>query len=509
MSRREVLMAAAVPLLAPAAAAAAVRGESLRALLDRVSALRDGAAMLAALRAAYVASLPQADWIILRMIMRGIEREEALRRRFPFGKADGSSPYVLSQRHGAYLQLAEAGTGPAASVRQLDLETARLRAEAARGISPPDFILDAVLSAQRALAPAAASPVRGALDRQMEALGELRAAAASAPGVWRLPGGDDYYRLRLRCATGLDRSPEQIERRVSEETAALLSRADRLLKALGLARGNVGERLRALKERPGHRFANDETGRTQAVAAMNAALDRIRPRLESWFDTPWDAGSSVRRMSAADERAGKRGYRVPRTWGAPGAYFPDLSAVHERPAWTLTTVTYHETEPGHLLQLERMFRVEGPHPQQVKYAPGYSEGWAIYAETLVDDSGLLSPLEQLGFIQSMLFRLARVACDIGIHVHRWDRARALRYLEDVVGFELFFPFAVEVDRYAAEPAAFAGDAAVALTLRRLGRYTDALGNLKAFHSVALNLGALSADAIERALRNAFNYPCAC
>ena len=88
----------------------------------------------------------------------------------------------------------------------------------------------------------------------------------------------------------------------------------------------------------------------------------------------------------------------------------------------------------------------------MRHAPGYPEGWAIHAEGLADDMGLLSPVEQLGFIQSILFRLARVTADIGIHLRGWGRARAVHYLEETVGFELFFPFAVEVDRYAAEPA---------------------------------------------------------
>jgi uncharacterized protein (DUF885 family) len=348
-----------------------------------------------------------------------------------------------------------------------------------------------VLQSERALLGKAAPELRPALTRQIDALVALRAGASPAPGVWRLPGGEDYYRLRLRCTSGLDDGPRQIERRVAEETAALLRQADRLLKGLGLAGGSVGERLRALKRRPEHVYANDETGRTRAVAGMNAALARLRPRLGEGFGPPLATAGSVRRMSAADERAGKRGYRDP----TADAYFPDLAAVDERPAWTLTTVAYHETIPGHLLQLRRE-ALAAPHPLQVRYAPGYAEGWAIYAEALADDMGLLSPAEQLGFIQSILFRLARVTCDIGIHLRRWDRARALRYLEDIVGFELFFPFAVEVDRYAAEPAAFAGDAMVALTLRGRGRKAKRSGRLRAFHDAVLNRGPLSAEAIE-------------
>lgn len=446
--------------------------------------------MLALVRRATAKGLDPAERALLRMVARGLEREVDLRRLIPFGKPDGSSPYVLSQRHGTYLQLGTAGASPADSATRLDEETARLSSEAARGLTPPGFILGSVLEAERPLRAEAGPVVGAALGRQMEALERLRAGAASAPGVWRLPGGEDYYRLRLRCTSGLDDGPAQIERRVAVETAALLRRADGLLKRLGLRLGSVGERLRALKGRPEHVHSNDEAGRGRAVAGMNAALERLRPNLGAWFDPPLETGSSVRRMTAADERAGRRGYRDPAT----RTYYPDLASVEERPAWTLTTIAYHETLPGHLLQLGREARAD-PHPLQVKYAPGYSEGWAIYAEALVDSMDLLSAAEQLGFIQSLLFRLARVTCDIGIHVRRWDRARAIRYLEETVGFELFFPFAVEVDRYAAEPGAFAGDAMVALTLGRLGRRAAASGRLRTFHDAVLNRGPLSAEAM--------------
>lgn len=504
-TRRELLAGLGALAVAPAASAAAA--PSLQAVLDRVAAAGTPGAMLARIRRAPTAGLDEAELEHLRMVARGLEREIALRRHWPFGKPDGSSPYVVSQRHGAYLEIGQGGASPAGLARRLDEETGRLRSDAARGVTPPDFILDSVLEAELALRTRAAPNVGAALDRQIAQLRLLSAGAGPAPGMWSLPGGENYYRLRLRCTSGLKVGAEQIERLVSEATIALLDRADRLLRGFGLTQGSVGERLRALKGRPGHGFTNDEAGRTRALAGMNAALERIRPGIEEYFDPHMKTGGLVRRMSAADERAGKRGYRDPPTRDAPGAYYPDLSAAQERPGWTLATVAFHETVPGHLLQLKGQVHWEA-HPLQVKYAAGYSEGWAIYAETLVDDTGLLSPAEQLGFIQSMLFRLARVACDIGMHLRRWDRPRASRYLEDTVGFELFFPFAVEVDRYAAEPAAFAGDVAVALTLRRLGRIAAAssAGNLRVLHNVALNRGPASAEAIEEKFRSATNYP---
>ncbi len=68
-----------------------------------------------------------------------------------------------------------------------------------------------------------------------------------------------------------------------------------------------------------------------------------------------------------------------------------------------------------------------------------------------------------------------------------------------MGFELFFPFAVEVDRYAAEPAGFAGDATVALELQRLSARGRGGGPaaLRRFHDAVLNGGAVSAEATQR------------
>src|SRR3954470_9893797 len=139
------------------------------AQIDRRGALTGLGAV--ALLASAPARADPVDEAIAAMIRRGEAREAALRRTFPFGKPDGTSPYVVSQRHGAWLDLA----APDAD-RRIDAETDRIRADAAKGIVPPAFILDQVIAAQRALAGAA-------LLRQRTSLETLRGAASEAPGV--------------------------------------------------------------------------------------------------------------------------------------------------------------------------------------------------------------------------------------------------------------------------------------------------------------------------------------
>jgi uncharacterized protein (DUF885 family) len=483
LSRRATLATFAAAALMPRTVWAAP-SPPFRSLLDRAAATADPKQRLALIRG-FVPS-GTTDAAVHMTVARGLEREIALRAVFPFGKPDGSSPYVVSPRHGAYLRASEDDPKIASLI---DAETGQLRRDASHGVAPPAFLLDAVLEAERdtiARNPA----VEAALSRQITVLEGLRRGAPTSPGVWRLPKGRDYFAARLRCTTGTGDGPAELDRRVGAETASLLARADSLLRTEGLSHGSVGARLRALKSQGRGIYPNDEAGRTRAVADMNAALDRLRPLLPNWFNPPFDPGAAVKRMTPADEAAKRRGYRE------AAAYYPDLSNVSDRPAWTLTTVAYHETVPGHLLQLQRQGQAD-PHPLQLRYAAGYAEGWAIYAESLADATGPLSPLERLGFLQSVLFRLARVTADIGIHFHRWDRARAIAYLRETVGFELFFPFDVEIDRYCIEPAGFAGDAAMAIALRTAGARARERGAAEArrFHDRVLNDGPLSLEAL--------------
>src|SRR3954470_14155928 len=183
--RRRFLAGLAAAALVPHRALAGPGTSRLRALLDRAAGAGEPAQMLAALRGFDTAGLGRDEAAVYRMVVRGVEREVALRRAFPFGKADGSSPYVLSQRHGVYLDAK--GKPDVGLARRLDEETERLRADAGRGIVPPSFILDAVLESERGTAARAGLEASAAVARQAAVLERLRKTASPVPGVWRLP----------------------------------------------------------------------------------------------------------------------------------------------------------------------------------------------------------------------------------------------------------------------------------------------------------------------------------
>ena len=82
----------------------------------------------------------------------------------------------------------------------------------------------------------------------------------------------------------------------------------------------------------------------------------------------------------------------------------------------------------------------------------FGEGWAVYAEDLADTHGMYAtdPLGRIGYLQSILFRAARLVVDTGIHSRKWSKDQAVDYLVSTTGL----PRAAmeqEVARYAVWP----------------------------------------------------------
>jgi uncharacterized protein (DUF885 family) len=185
------------------------------------------------------------------------------------------------------------------------------------------------------------------------------------------------------------------------------------------------------------------------VADMNARIAAIRPRLAAAFGDMPVPQASVRRMPAAEVAAGRGGYRT-----ADG-YAVDLRDIRARPAWTLPSVAFHETVPGHLLQPAG--------------SPLNAESWATYAEALAAELGAYrgDPLGELGFLHWRLFRMARVVADSGIARLGWSVERATAEVRGIQGPDIaFITIAADVARMPANPGAMAAQGLGALELAR-------------------------------------------
>ncbi|RME69132.1 MAG: DUF885 domain-containing protein, partial [Alphaproteobacteria bacterium] len=273
---------------------------------------------------------------------------------------------------------------------------------------------------------------------------------------------------------------------------------DAILDAQGYTQGSVGERMAALAREPRFLFANDDQGRTALLAYLRELVAQVERRLPAYFADLPRQRVDVRRVPAFNEAGAPGGYYDPPGLASerPGIYWINLRDMTAWPRFGLKTLTYHETLPGHHLQVALALGLPDL-PLLRRLAPfnAYVEGWALYAERLAWEIGLYDgdPFGNLGRLQDELFRAVRLVVDTGMHAKRWSREQAIAYMHRVTGNHID-EVTREIERYMAWPGQALGYKLGMMKILELReRARAALGDsfdLSAFHHEVLRAGAM-------------------
>lgn len=427
--------------------------------------------------------------------------------KFSYG-LDNANPYIVSQQNGAILgtpeflnsqHLIATRADADAYVARLDVlatvisqETARIQADAAAGVSPPDFILGNALGQLRGMRAVPAADTRlvaslvertkakgiagdyagqataivkdriqPALDGQIAALTALQAKASADGGVWRLPDGEAYYAWALRIGTTTDRTADDIHAMGLEQGAAIDGQMDAVLKSQGFTQGTVGERMSALTRDPRFLYPNTEAGKAELIAYLNGRIAAIRPHMAHLSKLGLKAEVEVRPVPKEIEAGAALGYMnfAALDGSRPAIYYVNLHDTGNWPRYTLCSLTMHEAIPGHAWQgaylAERRDRI--PTISALMGFNAFVEGWALYAEQMADEVGMYDddPMGRLGFLQALRFRAARLVVDTGLHGKRWSRDKAIDWMTAATG-RAKGAITSEVDRYCASPGQACG-----------------------------------------------------
>ena len=497
---------------------------------------------LETIRAAAPAALSGMDRVNLDSITYAMALQARFDRAFDYPGPGG--PYVISQLTGAYQstpdfldsQHAIAGRDDAqaylarmagyAGVMDQELECARH--DAGLGVTAPAFALDKALTQLRAQrdTPAAQSPlvqslvrragearlagdwaapasaiyesqVRPALDRQIAWVETARRTASHDAGVWRLPDGAEYYALSLQSGTTTTLAPAEVHRMGVSLVAELGARADAILRSQGMTQGTVGRRLRALFEDPRQRYPNTDAGKAKLIADLNVKVQAVQARLPQYFGVPPKATVRIKRVPKATEAGAPGGYyqNASLDGSRPGAFYINLRDTAEVPAWTLPTLVFHESIPGHHLQISIQQEATLPLLRKIGGYNAYVEGWALYAEQLAEEMGMYGhdPLGRVGYLHDAMLRAVRLVIDTGVHDQRWTRERAVAYYADTLG-DPESGAITEVERYCVWPGQACGYMVGKLDwLRNRARAKAALGarfDIRRFHDAGLTAGAM-------------------
>ena len=424
------------------------------------------------------------------------------------GFLGGAQPYVISQQNGALTGVpefldsqhivktradAEAYLARvSAFARQLDGETAAIARDAAIGVVPPSFVASNVLgqlrgfratpaAAQRLVASLAnrakAAGIDGdwagrctaivdrdvypALDRQIAGFAKATANAPAVGSIQRLPDGDAFYRWALRLGTTTELSPAEIHRIGLEQNKILQARMDAILRKQGMTQGSVGARVTALNTDPRFLFPNTAEGRAAIIAYCNGRLAAIRPLLPRMSNLGLRADVTVKQVPVDIQDGAALGYMNPAALDGsrPAIYYINLKSTALWPKYQLSTLTAHEGVPGHGFQFAYLAeaKVKPPLIASLTGFNAFAEGWALYAEQVVDELGLYSddPFGQLGYLQAQQFRACRLVVDTGLHSMRWTREQAVDFLTGETG-KGKAAMTSEVDRYCVAPGQACG-----------------------------------------------------
>jgi uncharacterized protein (DUF885 family) len=372
--------------------------------------------------------------------------------------------------------------------RQLDGELELVRSARAQGVVPPAFLLDKALG-QLAISAKNAheggtlvdslvrrakdknipgdwdararkivtGEVAPALERQIAELKLERTRAKDIAGVWALPHGPEYYRWALKASTTTNLTPDEVHQMGLDQLKELHGRMDPILKNLGYTQGTVGARMQALAKDPRYKFSEGDKGRAEIMAYIQERLAKIRTVLPRAFQTLVPGHLEVKRMSPEQEPGAPGAYGGAGSIDGkiPGKFWINLRSTDLHSKYSLPDLAAHEAIPGHVWQGEYANKL--PLIRTLLAFNAYSEGWALYAEQLVDELGVYDdfPAGRLGYLQSIAFRCCRLVADSGLHANKWTRQQAVDFFVNVNGSNPL-EVASEVDRYCAWPGQACG-----------------------------------------------------
>ena len=402
---------------------------------------------------------------------------DALGRRYLAEAADGGTPTAVGVDH---------------SIRQLTGYLALPVAD--------DALLKPALDADPAVKQAAAAHITETIRPAMQRLAELLRhdlAPLARPdgrvGIREIPGGEAGYLASVARHTTTSLSPGEIHAiglAELDELAGLWSTIGQ--QALG--ESDFATITARMREDRALRFRTSE----EIVAAAQDALDRAEAARDTWFERYDITDCVIEEINPIDaDNSALAYYRPPSADGSrPGAHCLLTTDPGERYRYEYEALAFHESVPGHHLQLATAQTLDIPRYRRhldVELC-AFNEGWGLYSERLADEIGLYSsPVARLGMLSFAALRACRLVVDTGMHHLGWSRQQAIDFMTSHTATT---PANVrnEIDRYIAWP----GQALAYVTgkreiVRLRERARDALGpqfDLRRFHHAVLRNGAI-------------------
>jgi uncharacterized protein (DUF885 family) len=311
------------------------------------------------------------------------------------------------------------------------------------------------------------------------------------------PDGEACYTALVRSFTSISPSPDLIHKTGLQQAALIRAEMQGILDE-HYGGGALEAFLLRLNVDPEFTFSTSE----EILESARASLLGIRELMPALFAVLPKADVIIKPYPAY-RSSGTGEYWSPSEDGTrPGIFYIPTAQPEKRSRTGQQSFLYHETLPGHHLQgaiaLELGDRV---HPiARYLWNSGYGEGWALYAERLMDElDQYTTPLDRIGMLSDQGTRAARLVIDTGLHTKGWTRQQAVDYMAAISAWP---PIDIEseIDRYIAWPGqanAYMLGMLEIVKLRALAE--EAFGeefDIREFHARVLEKGSITLPMLE-------------
>jgi uncharacterized protein (DUF885 family) len=328
-------------------------------------------------------------------------------------------------------------------------------------------------------------------------------ASRDTVGIYDIPGGEQYYRNRIKYHTTVDNmDAARIHNLGLEEVKRIRAEMEKTLEGINFL-GTLEQFLGFMRTDPRFFYKTPE----ELMAAYTKTARGIEPQLPKLFGRLPKTPFGIRAIPAASAPTTTTAYYQPPSLDGsrPGNYYVNLYRPETRPMWEIEALTAHESVPGHHLQIALAYELTGL--PQFRRNAGYTafvEGWALYSEKLGYDLGLYQDdFSKFGQLNYDMWRAVRLVVDTGMHAFKWNRDQAIYYFKQNTG-KSDLDITNEIDRYISWPGQALAYKIGQLRIQSLRAEAEkALGDrfdVRAFHDKLLGSGALPLSILETEMR---------
>ena len=322
--------------------------------------------------------------------------------------------------------------------------------------------------------------------------------ARTTAGFNDLPNGAAMYQFAIEQFTTTTKTPEEIYKTGLSEVDRITKEIEGLKTKIGF-NGSIADFFNySLKDKQFFPFTTDE----QVLDSFRIILPRIEPNLKKMFNIVPKTAFEVRAIEKFKAATSSANYQRGAEDGSRPGYFNvpiiDASTYNKL---GMENLFLHEAIPGHHFQLSlQQENKAAPKIRKFAVYSAFSEGWALYTESLGEELGLYTdPYQKLAADKSELFRAIRLVTDVGLHTGKMTREESIKYMMEKGGRAEQGSIS-ETERYMSRAGQALSYKIGEMKIKELkARYQQQLGanfNIKSFHDAILLGGSMPLSVFE-------------